>query len=239
MSADLVAELETVVARLDPAWRADTQRALDRLRTRGARSRDDLCAIARDPRAAAEDRRTACWALARLEHEEAAGTLLEILADDDPELRATAARSLGELGAESAGQRLLERLRADPDLEVRRAAAYSLGLIGYAGAVAEMARVLGAADEPPPLRGMVAEALADIADPDAVAALLAALADPSPEVRYWAAYALGRLGSGAVIPQLERLAGDDSEVPGFGTVSAEAARAIASIRAREAAAERT
>lgn len=69
------------------------------------------------------------------------------------------------------------------------------------------------------LRADAAESLANVEDNAVVPALVEALADRSPVVRYAAAYALGEQGDPAAIPALAVLAvGDDDDTP-FGRVS--------------------
>jgi HEAT repeat protein len=233
VNADLVDELEEIVARVHGGGRPYAQQDIDRLRERHVRSRQDLRALASDSDAASVDRQTAMWALGRLRDPEATPVLLEALGAGDPALRAAAARALGELGIENAGARLSMLVRTDAEIEPRRAAAYALGLIGHVPAVPDLVAVLRDSSEPSALRGMVAEALADIGDPTAISALTDALSDTSAEVRFWAVHALGRLGTSEVLEQLGRLTADSSTAPGFGTVADEAARAIAAIHDRE------
>jgi HEAT repeat protein len=73
---------------------------------------------------------------------------------------------------------------------------------------------------------------------DVVSDLIALLADPSPEVRYWAAFALGQIGAPASIPALERMASSDVAVLSADrspqpSLKQEALDALESIRARE------
>jgi HEAT repeat protein len=159
--------------------------------------------------------------------------LVAALDEDDGALRATAAQALGELGAQSARDHLLKTLQVDEDMQSRRAAAYALGLIGDTSAVPDLIAVLCDPAQPPALRGMVAEALADLGDTSAASGLHDVLFEPSAEVRFWAAYALGRLGTSDVVAALKRLSSDGAEVPGYGTVAEESARAISLILDRE------
>src|SRR5438874_2691559 len=55
--------------------------------------------------------------------------LLVLLKDRNPEMRRTAAQSLGKIARKEAVPALLEALR-DPDAGVRRTAAWALGMIG-------------------------------------------------------------------------------------------------------------
>jgi HEAT repeat protein len=79
---------------------------------------------------------------------------------------------------------------------------------------------------------MAAESLAYCFAHEAVRDLIAGLHDQTPEVRFWSAFALGFMKAKPALVELERLATtDDAEVPGWWSVSKEAAWAIAEIKA--------
>ncbi len=64
--------------------------------------------------------------------------------------------------------------------------------------------------------------------------LLPLTADPSPEVRFWTAFALGTFRCRFAVPKLEILAASDAELcPGWWTVAEEASDALAAIRGEE------
>jgi HEAT repeat protein len=139
-------------------------------------------------------------------------------------------------------QRGLERLLAAHQLpRVRGMAAWALGFQSQGHhAAGSLLRTLADLDEEADVRAHAAEAIGHLADrlgerePDALAALLHALRDPSAEVRFWAAFALGNLGDEAAIPALERLAARDVEsVPGWWSVRKEANDSIAQILLRK------
>jgi len=54
-------------------------------------------------------------------------------------------------------------------------------------------------NEDPRVRGLAAEALTEAGERRAVPSLIAVLGDPSVEVRFWAAFALGELGNPAAL----------------------------------------
>jgi len=112
-------------------------------------------------------------------------------------------------------------------------AAYALGQLDDPRAVDPLLAKLADTGEEPRVRGFVAEALIFYREQRVVAALIAVLSDPSAEVRFWAAFALGELKDPAALGALERLAQtDDAAVPRWGSVRDEAAAAIETIRAR-------
>jgi HEAT repeat protein len=87
-------------------------------------------------------------------------------------------------------------------------------------------------DELVSVRGQAAESLANLGHTGkpAVPALRAALAEPSAEIRFWSAYALGYLGTAEVFEDLERLLDDPAVVEPWGSVGNEARDAIETIR---------
>ncbi len=130
----------------------------------------------------------------------AATALIAVLDDDDTELRAEAALSLGDLELEAAVAPLLAGLD-DATALVRQSCAMALGRLGFRAAFAALARAL--TEGPADLRFQAATSLAEI-DPDAAfSPLVAALADENdPEVISSIALALGALGDDRAGPEL-------------------------------------
>jgi len=82
------------------------------------------------------------------------------------------------------------------------------------------------------VRASAAEALGRIADASATHPLRKALTDPDPGVRWHAVHALGAVGDKAVVPALEPLLCDATEI--FGVSIAEAAQsAMEAIEGRQ------
>ena len=82
-----------------------------------------------------------------------------------------------------------------PDADVRRAAAHSLGQLGNSEAGDALAAMLVRSGQPLLVRRAAAAALVRVAKPDNQSQLLTALADADPQVRAYAARALGQVGS--------------------------------------------
>jgi HEAT repeat protein len=152
----------------------------------------------------------------------------ELLARPDADARWWATRTIGGIESAAAVQLLIGQC-ADPDPDVRACAVYALGSLGERAAQAAptLARRLGdssvyigqlAADAlarigpaatpllidrltngTPHVRGRAARALAQLADPAAIPALVAALDGDSPIVEYYADIALQKLGVGMVL----------------------------------------
>ncbi|MCU0705587.1 MAG: HEAT repeat domain-containing protein [Fimbriiglobus sp.] len=141
-------------------------------------------------------------------------TVAELLTDTDAEVRAQAAKVVGDRRHEPATEKLLEMLKDDSP-RVRYFTAQALGQMKHKPAVGPLFEVLKAnADADPFLRHAAATALARIGDADAVAARAT---DASAAVRMGAVLALRKLADKRVSRFLK-----DAEV----LVRAEAARAI-------------
>jgi HEAT repeat protein len=232
MADDFDDAVEQVLARIDSDYRDSVRSDIDSLRNRGVASWADVVAVLND-RSAGESRMTACWLLGRWSDEAALGPLVATLHDPDPRIRAEAAKSLGTLDNPRAVPDLIAALQADADAVARVSAAYALGQLDDPRAVDPLLAKLADTGEEPRVRGFVAEALIFYREQRVVAALIAVLSDPSAEVRFWAAFALGELKDPAALGALERLAQtDDAAVPRWGSVRDEAAAAIETIRAR-------
>ncbi len=134
----------------------------------------------------------AAEALGRLGGEAACQMLRRCTADPDPTVRVAVAHALGACGDLTAVPALLPLL-ADADPDVRRATAASVGCSNDAAAAAALAAALDR-EEQLLVRRALAAALAHSAHPGAQPALLKALADPDPQVRGYAAQALGQVG---------------------------------------------
>lgn len=158
----------------------------------------------------------ALWGMGQLARRDAgqAGAIADFLGDSDPEIRAQAAKLLGDVRHAAAADALVPLLR-DPAARVRFFAAEALGRIGHRPAVQPLVQMLEANDdEDVYLRQAGATALAHIGD----AGALGALSDhPSRAVRIGAVIALRRMKD----PAVGRFMGDADEY-----VAAEAARAI-------------
>ncbi|MCE9564206.1 MAG: HEAT repeat domain-containing protein [Planctomycetes bacterium] len=124
----------------------------------------------------------AMWGLAQLarKYPRNAVAIEARLSDTDDEVRAQAAKLVGQIGNASAAITLVERL-TDPNARVRFFAAQSLGKLKFKPAVGPLFDLLKAnKDEDAFLRHACVAALARIADADAVAARSS---DPSAAVR--------------------------------------------------------
>ncbi len=106
-----------------------------------------------------------------------------LLTDPDPDVRASAADALGDLGGGVAVEALGKAVTSDPDPDVRQAVAFNLGYLEDMAAVAPL--VLSLETEPEPsVRRWAALSLAEYPTPETEAALLQAVAgDPDLRIR--------------------------------------------------------
>ncbi len=128
--------------------------------------------------------------LARLNKMEYADALIPLLKDSDPEIRAQAAKWLGDIKYGKAGEYLLPLL-SDSEIRVRFFASEALGRIAYEPAINGLIGVLEANnDEDAFLRHAASLALARINKKEP---LIALASNPSPAVRLGAVLALRRM----------------------------------------------
>ncbi len=136
--------------------------------------------------------------------------LLALLDDPDPAVALTASAALGRIDDPASVPGLLMAVE-NPSEEVRQGAARALGLMKAEPAVDALRPMLLLGE------GLdvsaAGEALGRIGGPEATNVLLAALADPTPTARWHAAMAaLEEMGSPAVEPLVELLAGQDAHL---------------------------
>jgi putative heme-binding domain-containing protein len=156
------------------------------------------------------------WGLSQLarQDQQYARPLLPLLKDKDPEIRAQAAKWLGDVRYASAGKALLPLLK-DQNSRARFFAAEGLGRIAYEPAIQPIIRMLQANnDEDAYLRHAGSLALARIGKPEPIVALAG---HPSRALRIAAVVALRRMSH----PGIARFLTDQDEF-----VVTEAARAI-------------
>jgi HEAT repeat protein len=115
----------------------------------------------------------------------------------NPEIRGTAARTLGQIGADSseAVAALIDLLQNDPEREARRSAAASLGAFGPAAKAAIPALRAALKREGKSGFWVAADALGKIGGADVVPILMEALVHPDADIRLTAMRGLGNLGA--------------------------------------------
>lgn len=236
MISMLRSSLRRYVKRLSPDECVEAERFVEGLVQSGEAFSHHILALLRNSRAPIEARVSAAWLVRVLEDRRAIPTLIRIVQDPlvETQLRWVAVQGLGSLRSKRAVFPLINvLLNRGEDLWLRKLAANSLGQLGDPRARDALLRFMKDPDEPSEVRGDAAEALTSFQDIRAVPTLLEQLSDPSPEVRFWAVFALGQLGEPDVIPELERVATkDDAVLPGWCSLRREARDAIQSIKER-------
>lgn len=142
-------------------------------------------------------RYNAAWAIGELtamipgERAAAVPQLILLLRDSDKWVQMAAARALGEVRDERAGEPLIATL-LDSDPRVRQMAAWALSELKDRRAVQELCRLL-LSDAQPAVRRGAAEALGEISSSEALPSLKQALNDPEVSVRAKVGWAISEI----------------------------------------------
>ena len=158
------------------------------------------------------------------------GGCLRAVGEDDAELASVTINASGikverlsKDGDDGDGAATWIAALRSPDPDLREHAAMQLG--GYDASIAT-APLMNAikTDSGERVRCKALESIGDLGH-DAAAAVehvVLCLSDESPFVRYWATYALGRLGPTAarVLPELEKMTNDSADGPRYGAIDA-------------------
>jgi len=176
------------------------------------------------------------WALGQFRDKRALEILLQLMNDPAAEVRMEAASALSAIGGERALKALKSNALTSDHNHTRKAAGYALAFTFEDEALAPLVHVLNNAAESPTIRGIAAEGIGNIME-DAEAGsfwfkraskvLRSSLQDESPEVRFWATFALGAMKDKSSLRELFDLAKNDLAVcPEYWSVSKEAIGSI-------------
>ena len=183
-------------------------------------------------------KRRVILALGRIGYPLGINPLVDVLnSSRDPDLRAAAAFSLGQIGSSYAVSALVGKLESEEEAPLVRAraaealgkiasdksSAEALGAFGVKAIAELLSRLLPPVSEPVSpdkklIGSMALTALLRLKLPDSVQPIAAQLRSPSPELRWQAANALARIGGGLtpVVPALLAAAPDqDPAVRGY------------------------
>jgi HEAT repeat protein len=167
--------------------------------------------------------------------------LVSVLGATESDLvRLEAAKALLQLGGSNVLRAVEPLARDHEEVRVRELAAYALahGLdFDERAATVALLAIFTDLDEAPLVRAQAAEGLAYHVPPrrrrTIVPHVVAALSDPSPDVRFWSCFALAELGGRDEIRALEELCGDRTIPESWGwSVGREARFALECIRHR-------
>lgn len=230
--SDLYEGIEASLEQLPEATAHVAKEHIQLLRQAGITSVEGLATAVKE--AANESiQLAACDLLGRLgdSFRRSAQSLADLFArTEKTELVWESAKALALMNASHMTEALTQHLD-DADSARGAAAAWTLGRLGNASSVESLRAALRKTSADDDVRAHAAEALGALKSHDALMDLLGALDDPSADVRYWAAYALGEIGDPAALPALDRLAESDrASVGGAGSVAAEASSAAELIR---------
>jgi HEAT repeat protein len=191
-----------------------------------------LFQLYRDESSGWEQRRAACRLLGELGPPGAQAALLEAFFADDADLAFEAANALFTMSAGAGGfltdalQPLTAALRSANDPELKEATIYALGRVCGPGAMDPLIQVLEDPNATTNLRRAALHSLAFVGPSErARQRTTEALADSDPAIRI-AAIGLVLPSWPGVSEALRKMAGDQAEVPGFGTVAENAAKKL-------------
>lgn len=218
LEEQLKEQLEELVRTIVPAGRAQVQELIASVVAAGGVSERALLEMLGDRALELRLRADIAWLLAGLRLESAPGALRTLLTDPSPRLREEAARGLRLCSGDDVVDALLDALAGDASPPVRTAAVEALGVISSPRSSGRLIELLQDGGEAAELRADAAEALAHVRDERVIDALLGALDDASPLVRYAAAYALGQQRDARALPALRRLAAHDDAATPWGRV---------------------
>jgi hypothetical protein len=142
-------------------------------------------------------RRAAVSALAFSEMQTAADAITNALGDSDWMVREISAETLGKMARSAASEEKLRAALTDAFWQVRLKAVRSLGRLKIAAAMAGIAESLNHPQAN--LRKEAAFALGEIGDARAIPMLQAVMADPDPEVRKNARWAVQQMRGEAAV----------------------------------------
>jgi HEAT repeat protein len=131
---------------------------------------------------------------------------------------------------------LIRTLKKGRKLFNRAAAAFAMQMVTTPKTIIALEQAVKNKSEHPRVRGEAAEALAHSHRKKSHDVLLAQLRDPSKDVRFWCAFALGEMAEKRAVPALKLLVTNDRRiVKGFHSVGKEAADALESIETEKVA----
>jgi HEAT repeat protein len=225
MPSSFVKTLRQWIEQADSNTRTEIERDITRILERGINSLRKLIKLATDPDQDLELRLIAYWLIGKFRSKQSLPGLILGSEDSIESIRRQTADALQYFEPEEALPLLL-KLLSDENSDVRKASAHSLGLLGSAAAQPMLLTMAENQAEETEVRGMAIEALGNLGDVTSLPILLRLLDDPSPDIRFWAVFALGELGDARAISYLESISLHDKTMTKFGAIDKEVIEAI-------------
>lgn len=144
-----------------------------------------------------------------------------------------ASKEVWNIDGNAVAKQLIETLKRGRRVFNRSAAAYAMQAVRDTHVAMALESTVRNKSENPDVRGQAAEALAHCHRRSAHNLLLKTLRDPSKDVRFWCAFALGQMRERKAVPILRLLMSDQRLVRGFHSVAKEALDAIGEIERRQ------
>ena len=169
-----------------------------------------------DERNDSEQRSHACFVLARLwkvvDKRQAVPPLLIALKSSDEEIRRSAAHALGMLKSKRAVIPLLAILSDNSEsVTLRHWVIDALNSIGDERALLLFWKIIDDPNEHPEIRSRAIEEMFE--RPEPIDRFIELLADPTPDIRFWAAYALSYITPPEALSELDRIVAYDHTLP--------------------------
>jgi len=217
-----------------PRDKATGQRLLSEL---GMTSDQEIVDCCENPDEQSARQIKACLAAEHLGIRAAVPGLIRLLATDDIQLLEAASRALWMIGSHRSTLRLVSLIRDSKREDVRRCAVYAIGMLADRRAKQTLCHLLTDQSESEGIRTLAAEALLGLRPRrETIRALIDALRDPSPSVRYSALNTLGIVAKQDVARVIREHLSDQTAVPGLpveeGTVGRAAQSALDNLERR-------
>jgi HEAT repeat protein len=138
-------------------------------------------------------------------------------------------KRIREFGTEWAAAEIIARAKSSNDPSERAILAWTLaGFPGNRDALAALLEVIRQ-DSDLSVRNHAIESLGNFRVPEVVDALLSVLDHGSPDERFWSLFSLGTIRDARAVEAISRCLQDETRIPDFGTISAEAQWALQQI----------
>jgi len=224
-------EMETAVPEWVSAQLRARQSVIDasqRLAQYGRFGLQEILKIALDPTVAV-DLRTDALTLFAASERGGEGALPMLLESGDKLLVAEMLKRIREFRTEWAATEIISRIRAASEPSERALLAWALAGYSGNGEALDVLMDLIKLDPDGIVRNHAIESLSEFRFPVVVDALLSTLEHGSASERFWSLYSLGTIRDTRAVEAISQCLHDQTQIPDFGTISAEAQWALREI----------